>query len=70
MKIMIDAIVNELKDLQNPKSCYMKSLNNRFELYCVHLLGSINDKPATALIQNVAEPTAAYDCLRCEIKGI
>ena len=70
MKIIIDPIVEQLKDLQNPKVCYMKSLNNRLELYCAHLLGSINDKPATVLTQNIAEPTAAYNCSCCAIKGI
>ncbi|CAF4614081.1 unnamed protein product [Rotaria sp. Silwood1] len=69
MRIMIDPIVKELKELENPKCCYIKSLNNKFQLYCVHLLGSTNDKPATALLQNIAEPTAAYGCSRCEIKG-
>jgi hypothetical protein len=70
MKMMIDPIVKELKELEDPKCCYIKSLNNRFEMYCVHLLGSVNDKPATALLHNIAEPTAAYGCSRCEIKGM
>ncbi|CAF1437821.1 unnamed protein product [Rotaria sordida] len=69
MRIMIDPIVKELKELENPKCCYINSLNDAFEMYCVHLLGSTNDKPATALLQNTAEPTAAYGCSRCEIKG-
>ncbi|CAF4238175.1 unnamed protein product [Rotaria socialis] len=69
MRIMINPIVKELKELESPKGCYIKSLNNKFELYCVHLLKSTNDKPATALLQNIAEPTAAYGCSRCEIKG-
>ncbi|CAF1622336.1 unnamed protein product [Rotaria sordida] len=68
MRIMIDPIVKELKELENPKCCYINSLNDAFEMYCVHLLGSTNDKPATALLQNIAEPTAAYGCSRCEIK--
>lgn len=70
MQIMIDRIVKELKDLQNPKGCYIKALNNKFELYSAHLLGSVNDKPATALIQNTPEPTDAYGCSKCEVKGI
>jgi hypothetical protein len=70
MGIMINPIVEELKGLQSPKCCYIKSLNNEFEMYSIHLLGSTNDKPATALLQNIAEPTAAYGCSRCEIKGI
>ncbi len=70
MRIMIDPIVQELKQLENPKFCYIKSLNNKFEMYCVHLLGSTNDKPATALLQNIPEPNAAFGCSRCEIKGM
>jgi hypothetical protein len=70
MKQMIKPIVKELKELETPKCCYIKSLNNKFEMYCTHLLGSTNDKPATALLQNIAEPTGAYGCSRCEIKGM
>ena len=70
MRIMIDPTVQELKELGNPKCCYIKSMNNKLEMYCVHLFGSTNDKPATALLQNMPEPNAAYGCSRCDIKGM
>ncbi len=70
MTIMIQPIVEELKQLQSPKCSYIKAFDGQFEIYCAHLLGSTNDKPATALLQNIAEPTAAYGCSRCEIKGM
>jgi hypothetical protein len=70
MFAFLDMNVKQLRELEN--GCYFvcrsgAGLRRRF--LKVFLICSCMDKPAQALVQNLAEPTAKYGCGRCELRG-
>ena len=65
MNLMIEPIVQQLQLLEQGG---IYEINDKINMYRVFLLGSINDKPANALVQNVPEPHAAFGCSKCELK--
>lgn len=64
---MMQPIVQQLEDLEQGGVCEILSETNAYKIF---LLGSINDKPANALVQNIPEPHAAFGCSKCEIHVI
>ncbi|CAF2053857.1 unnamed protein product [Rotaria magnacalcarata] len=67
MSLMIEPIVQQLQRLEQGAIC---QFDDETLIYKVFLLGSINDKPANSLLQNIPEPNAAFGCSKCEIQGI
>lgn len=65
MNLMIEPIVKQLQLLEQGGVC---EINSEMMMYRVFLLGSINDKPANSLVQNIPEPNAAFGCSKCEIQ--
>jgi hypothetical protein len=69
MYIMVKTIADELRVLEGEHSYVMKAFDDKIVNLKVFLIGSTCDKPAQAIVQNVAEPIAKYGCGKCEIKG-
>ena len=69
MQAMLKCIIDELKVLENEHVYLVKGLENQMIKLKVFLIGASCDKPAQAIVQNVAEPIGKYGCGRCEIKG-
>ncbi|CAF3538761.1 unnamed protein product [Rotaria socialis] len=67
MNLMIEPIVKQLEILEIGVVC---EIAGKMSVYKAFLLGSINDKPANSLVQNIPEPNAAFGCSKCELQGI
>jgi len=67
MQIMLQTLVHQLKRLEN--GILINFGPQHEEVVRIYLISSCCDKPAQALVQNLAEPTGAYGCGRCTIKG-
>jgi hypothetical protein len=67
MSQMIEPIVQQLQILEHGAIC---GIDDETFVYKAFLLGSINDKPANSLLQNIPEPNSAFGCSKCEIQGI
>ncbi|CAF3656376.1 unnamed protein product [Rotaria socialis] len=67
MNLMIEPIVQQLEILEQGGVC---EIAGKISMYKAFLLGSINDKPANSLLQNIPEPNAAFGCSKCELQGI
>jgi len=67
MGIYLGSICNELKILENLHR--YENNEGTIERLRVFLIAGCMDKPAQALVQNVSEPTGAYGCGKCLIKG-
>lgn len=65
MSMMIQPIVQQLQGLEQGGIC---EIIDEISTYKVFLLGSINDKPANALVQNIPEPNAGFGCSKCELQ--
>jgi thioredoxin reductase len=67
----LSSIVEELRELEQGYVFvdYRKLPNDQNTVIKVFLIGACCDKPAQALVQNIAEPIAAFGCGRCEIEG-
>ena len=67
MAAYLKPIINELLNLENE---HLFTFNDGISLFIkVFLIAGSMDKPAQALVQNIAEPTGAYGCGKCSIKG-
>ncbi|CAF1483657.1 unnamed protein product, partial [Rotaria sordida] len=67
---MLKLMTDELQLLENENAFTIKALGNQMVKLKVFLIGSTCDKPAQAIVQNVAEPIGEFGCGRCEIPGI
>ncbi|CAF4552977.1 unnamed protein product [Rotaria sp. Silwood2] len=67
MSLMMKPIVQQLQLLEQGGVC---EIQGEMHIYKVFLIGSINDKPANSLVQNIPEPNAEFGCSKCEIQGI
>lgn len=67
MQIMLQTLVHQLKHLENGMIVRLGSQNEEFVRF--FLISACCDKPAQALVQNIAEPIGASGCGRCTIKG-
>lgn len=70
MSSFLGVISNELTELEQG-FYYECRLNSTWTLQFlkVFVICACLDKPAQALVQNLAEPIAKYGCGRCEIRG-
>ncbi|CAF4297275.1 unnamed protein product, partial [Rotaria magnacalcarata] len=67
---MLKSMTDELQLLENENVYIVRALGNQMIKLKVFLIGSTCDKPAQAIVQNIAEPIGKYGCGRCEIPGI
>ncbi|CAF2133026.1 unnamed protein product [Rotaria magnacalcarata] len=67
---MLKSMTDELQLLENENVYIVRVLGNQMIKLKVFLIGSTCDKPAQAIVQNIAEPIGKYGCGRCEIPGI
>ena len=67
IRLIYRPIIDELLALEYGHSFKLSS--DHVEHLHVYLIAACCDKPAQALIQSIAEPTAAFGCGRCEIEG-
>jgi hypothetical protein len=68
MAAYLKPIVDELLNLENEHRFTTNDGNSLFVK--VFLIAGSMDKPAQALVQNLAEPNGAYGCGKCLIKGM
>ncbi|CAF1266170.1 unnamed protein product [Rotaria magnacalcarata] len=66
---MLKSMTDELQLLENENVYIVRALGNQMIKLKVFLIGSTCDKPAQAIVQNIAEPIGKYGCGRCEIPG-
>lgn len=67
MAAYLKPIVNELLNLENE---HLFTFNDGITLSIkAFLIAGSMDKPAQALVQNISEPTGAYGCGKCSMKG-
>ncbi|CAF1013973.1 unnamed protein product [Didymodactylos carnosus] len=70
MSVMLDNINKQLKLIQNLNVYYqLKSNENKNDLLRIYLLSSCSDKPATAIIQGIPDPSSFFECSIYEIRG-
>ena len=70
MFAFLDIIVQQLKELETGRFFECRSNSGPIRQFLnVFLICCCMDKPAQALVQNLAEPTAKYGCGRCELRG-
>lgn len=69
MSLFLRPLVNELLILEQGENFDFYNEDNNSITACVFLIGACCDKPAQALLQVLPEPTAAFGCGRCEVKG-
>jgi hypothetical protein len=69
MYTILSPIVQELKQLEYGRFFDLTSSNNNLEPLRIFLIGACLDKPAQAIVQNLAEPIGLFGCGRCELAG-
>ncbi|CAF4418789.1 unnamed protein product [Rotaria socialis] len=72
MQCFLAPVVEQLSLLEHgyPFFDYQNSERLQNTIIKVFLIAACCDKPAQALVQNIAEPIAAFGCGRCELEGI
>ncbi|CAF1543379.1 unnamed protein product [Adineta ricciae] len=68
MSIFFRALVEELVMLEEGVIFKINDDNDTSVFTRIFLIGACCDKPAQALLQHLPEPTAAFDCGRCEVQ--
>ena len=70
MFAFLNIIIQQLVDLEHGCEFDCRSSSGYARRFLkVFLICTCMDKPAQALVHNLAEPTAKYGCGRCEIRG-
>ncbi|CAF5185818.1 unnamed protein product, partial [Rotaria magnacalcarata] len=69
MSLFLRPLIDELLNLERGEHFDFHDQDNNAITARVFLIGACCDKPAQALLQFLPEPTAAFGCGRCEVKG-
>ncbi|CAF4735861.1 unnamed protein product, partial [Rotaria magnacalcarata] len=69
MSLFLRPLIDELLNLERGEHFDFHDQDNNAITARVFLIGACCDKPAQAFLQFLPEPTAAFGCGRCEVKG-
>ncbi|CAM4819408.1 unnamed protein product [Rotaria magnacalcarata] len=69
MSLFLRPLIDELLNLERGEHFDFHDQDNNAVTARVFLIGACCDKPAQVLLQFLSEPTAAFGCGRCEVKG-